>query len=55
MGSKKLKNKYYFSVEGQTEKWYLEHLQSLINSYEEINCKVSFDCVVENNPLKRIK
>lgn len=38
--------KFYFSVEGETEKWYLEHVQSLINKSEtsinnaKIHCKV---------------
>ena len=28
-------NSYYFSVEGENEKWYFEHLQNLINNSEE--------------------
>ena len=28
---KKPNSKYYFSVEGETEKWYLEWLQKIIN------------------------
>lgn len=40
--SKKICKKYYFSVEGDTEKWYLEHLQKLINSCESARCIVKF-------------
>lgn len=34
--------KYYFSTEGKTEQYYLEHLQNLINSCAEAAYKVSF-------------
>lgn len=34
--------KFYFSTEGETEKWYLEHLQTLINNCTEAEYKVSF-------------
>ena len=34
--------KYYFSVEGETEQWYLEWLQEQINNAPEAACKVSF-------------
>lgn len=33
----KICNKYYLSVEGETEKWYFEHLQDLINNNEVID------------------
>lgn len=36
--------KYYFSVEGETEKWYLEHLSALINQADKSLCKVVFNC-----------
>lgn len=39
--------KYYFSTEGQTEKWYLEYLENLINSEESSNSKVSFNIKVD--------
>ncbi len=55
MAKLKKKNTYYFSVEGETEKWYLKWLQSLINETPESVFKVSFDCPVEKNPLKRAK
>lgn len=32
--------KYYFSTEGQTEKWYLEYLENLINSEESSKCGI---------------
>jgi len=31
--------KYYFSVEGETEQWYLEWLQEQINNAPEAACK----------------
>lgn len=34
--------KFYFSTEGETERWYLEHLQTLINNCTEAEYKVSF-------------
>lgn len=46
---------YYFSVEGETEKWYLEHLQKLINNTEEIKFKVKFDIEVNKSIISRIK
>ena len=55
MAKRKLTNKYYFSVEGETEQWYLEWLQDLINNTEESVCKVSIDCPVKKNPLKHAK
>ena len=33
-GSKKTNLQYWFTVEGDTEKWYLEHVQKLINSVD---------------------
>ena len=55
MGMKKLTRKYYFSVEGETEQWYLKWLQDQINNMEESVCKVSIDCPVKKNPLKHAK
>lgn len=55
MGNLKTTRKYYFTVEGETEKWYLEWLQETINSTEESNYKVSIDCSVQKNPVKRAK
>ena len=47
--------KYYFSVEGETEHWYLKWLQDVINNTEEAACKVSIECPVSKNPLKHVK
>lgn len=55
MAKLKQTKKYYFSVEGETEQWYLKWLQSLINETPESAFKVSFDCPVQKNPLKRAK
>lgn len=55
MAKLKQTKKYYFSVEGETEQWYLKWLQSLINDTPESEFKVSFDCPVQKNPLKRAK
>ncbi len=55
MAKRKSTNKYYFSVEGETEQWYLKWLQDVINDTEESKYKVSFDCPVQKNPYKRAK
>lgn len=55
MAKRKSTNKYYFSVEGETEQWYLKWLQDVINGTEESAYKVSFDCPVQKNPYKRAK
>lgn len=55
MIKRKPTNKYYFSVEGETEHWYLKWLQDLINNTEESVCTVSIDCPVKKNPLKHAK
>lgn len=55
MAKLKQTKKYYFSVEGETEQWYLKWLQNLINETTESAYKVSFDCPVQKNPLKRAK
>lgn len=43
MAKMKSTKKYYFSVEGETEQWYLKWLQDRINETEEAKIKVSFD------------
>ena len=55
MAKRKSTKKYYFSVEGETEQWYLKWLQDTINSTEETAFHVSFDCPVKQNPLKHAK
>ena len=48
-------NSYYFSVEGENERWYFEHLQNLINSSEEAVFNVQFIIKIDKSPLSRIK
>ncbi len=55
MANRKLTKKYYFSVEGETEQWYLKWLQDMINATEESEYKVSIDCRIQKNPLKHAK
>lgn len=55
MVRRKPTNKYYFSVEGETEHWYLKWLQDTINNTEGAACKVSMDCPVKKDPLKHAK
>ncbi len=55
MAKMKSTKKYFFSVEGETEHWYLKWLQDRINETEAAAYKVSFDCPVQKNPLKRAK
>nr|MCR5625480.1 RloB family protein [Lachnospiraceae bacterium] len=47
--------KYYFSVEGETEQWYLEWLQDQINNNPESTSKVSFNKQIQKDPMKRAK
>lgn len=46
---------YYFSVEGETEKWYLDWLQRMINDAPEATFKVKLDSKIQKNPLTRAK
>ena len=46
---------YYFSVEGETEKWYLDWLASIINNTEYSTHKVSIKSEVQKDPLKYAK
>ncbi|NTW06011.1 MAG: RloB domain-containing protein [Peptococcaceae bacterium] len=55
MAGRKSTKKYYFSVEGETEQWYLKWLQDTINLTEASICKVSFHCPVQKDPLKHAK
>lgn len=52
---RKESNKYYLSVEGETEKWYFEHLQNLINNDEKIPYKVKFDIKINKSIKSRAK
>ncbi len=46
---------YYFSVEGETEQWYLEWLEAQINANENANYIVKFITKVEKDPVSFIK
>ena len=52
---KKSNNNYYFSVEGETEKWYLEHLKKLINNDESIPYTVTWEPKVSRRITKVAK
>lgn len=55
MSKKKATKKYYFSVEGETEQWYLKWLQDTINNTEQAVYRVSIDCPVRKDPVKHAK
>lgn len=46
---------YYFSVEGETEKWYLDWLQKMINACPDAKYTVKLDSKIEKDPLARAK
>lgn len=46
---------FYFSVEGETEKWYLEWLQKTINTMPAARYNVKFDIKIQKDPLARAK
>jgi len=53
----RLKNckSYFFSVEGETEQWYLKWLQNLINGSESATHKITIRCDVQKDPVKYAK
>jgi len=55
MAKRKTTRKYYFSVEGETEKWYLNWLQKTINDTRNAKARVSFSIKVEKNPCAFVK
>ncbi|MCM1054626.1 MAG: RloB family protein [Bacteroides sp.] len=55
MISRKLCLSYYFSVEGETEKLYLERLQELINNCEKASHKVKLIIKVQKDPREAVK
>lgn len=55
MSRMKTTRKYHFSVEGETEKWYLDWLQKTINNESSATHKVLIESKIEKNPLKRAK
>jgi len=52
---KKQAKKFFFSVEGETEMWYLQWLSQQINTLGDAGFRASFDIKIEKNPLSRIK
>ena len=46
---------YYFSVEGETEKWYLDWLQKTINAVPLAKYNVKLDAKIQKDPLARAK
>lgn len=52
---RKEKHTYYFSVEGETEKWYLDWLQNAINHDPTATCKVKLDSKIQKDPVTRAK
>lgn len=48
-------NSYYFSVEGENEVWYFNHLQKLINNSDKTIFNVQFVIKKDKSPLSRIK
>lgn len=55
MPKKKQTLKYFFSVEGQTEQWYLQWLAAQINAQDQITRTVQFKVKVEKNPISFVK
>lgn len=55
MAKMKQTKKYYFSVEGETEQWYLLWLRDQINACDDAKYKVAIEPKVEKSPLKYIK
>jgi len=47
--------KYFFTVEGETERWYFECLQRTINGAPAALYTVKLDCPIHKDPLKRAK
>jgi excinuclease UvrABC ATPase subunit len=54
MAKMKLTQKYFFTVDGETEQWYLEWLESQINNEIAAKYKVDLDCKIQA-PQKRAK
>lgn len=55
MANRKINARYYFTVEGETEKWYLEWLRDAINADPRAKVKVICSPKVQKNPLKWAK
>ncbi|MHB1484891.1 MAG: RloB domain-containing protein [Saccharofermentanales bacterium] len=48
-------NLFYFSVEGENEKWYFEHVQRIINQMESSTYNVKMEIKIQKSPLKHSK
>ncbi|NLX93449.1 MAG: RloB domain-containing protein [Clostridiales bacterium] len=55
MAPRKEIRQYWFTVEGETEKWYLEWLRETINKKPEALYQISIKSKVEQNPMKFAK
>lgn len=55
MSKRKENIKYFFSVEGDTEKWYLEWLCEQIRACSGAEYTASVDVMITKNPVKRVK
>ena len=55
MANRKMNARYYFTVEGETEKWYLEWLRDAINADPRSKVKVVCSPKVQKNPVKGAK
>ena len=53
--NRKIRKNYYFSVEGETEKWYLKWLESQINNNDNALFKVNFTVYIQKDPVAAIK
>lgn len=52
---RKENRKYYFSVEGETEQWYLKRLQEIINTEQASKYTVKIDSKIYKDPVSRVK
>lgn len=55
MANRKMNARYYFTVEGEAEKWYLEWLRDAINADPRSKVKVVCSPKVQKNPVKWAK
>lgn len=55
MANRKMNARYYFTVEGETEKWYLEWLRDAINADPRSKVKVVCSPKAQKNPVKWAK
>lgn len=46
---------YYFSVEGETEKWYLDWLQDRVNAEQAAQYTVKLNSKIQKDPIARVK